>query len=292
MIRDYFSTLYEDGDDYNDMIDFAEEEFTTLQSLQQLSEPPLAVQHVEKEWTKLELRSLKKCARVLAKIGKDWSTIHFLKEAEQLNGRSHEECYARWVEYEQSKPLSKECQNEIKKIAKQHQGRGWEEIARKVAEKCPVDQHVTPYSCFVHYQKNCDEENSTIRNKKWNTEEFDQLQEGVLEFGAGDWVQIALKVPTRNATQCQKKWEKRSGEKNDLSTAKSDWSDREQKALLFAVKIYGESMWQAVSKCIPLEEGDGNQSSNAIKRTPYQCKAQWDILKEEIEEIEAEQGEH
>ena len=43
MIRDYFSTLYEDGDDNNDMIDFAEEEFTTLQSLQQLSAIQMAV---------------------------------------------------------------------------------------------------------------------------------------------------------------------------------------------------------------------------------------------------------
>ena len=243
--------------------------------------PPLKVEHLETKWTKREQKCLRKCACILAKTGQQWGAVAYLKGAEHLHGRSPEECRARWEEHDRS-PLTTKEQQKLAQTIEHHGSRGWEAIAAHVGEQA------TPYSCFAHYQRyNNKTNNNPSLGKRWELEEYTQLKQTVREFGTGDWGQVAQHIPTRNSAQSAAKWASTNAKKANTT----DWTVRELKALLFAVKIYGERRWVPISQCIQVQRSRPRSGSGGSgSRTPLQCKEQWAVMKREMEGLEGLEG--
>ena len=285
MIRKYFApllhaTTIQEVSDLEDYEDLFAETTTSSATPTPPPPPPFIVQHKSTVWSTSELKCLEHCAYKLQTSRQDWNCIHFLHEAVHLHQRSYQECRAKFYQLYQA-PLSTKQQSDVVQAAQRHAGRHWEQIAAQVGGLA------SPYSCFQHYQTHVKEKKEK-RADKWTREENKQFTAAIEEYGPGDWVQIALKVPTRDSYQCQLKYVQ-----PNVAPSKQVWSEQESKALLFAVKIYGESSWSAVSECIPSDPSTANEENvdGHPCRTPFQCKQQWAVLKQEMEDSAAEEDE-
>ena len=117
----------------------------------------IPVDHYTKPWTKKELKSLKKTAKVLNKTHKSWTSIYIIPEAEGLFGRTWQECAARWNNYDKLE-LSKTQHNNLAKLVIEHEERDWKTIARQVGSikrngSTIKNSQATPYSCFVQHRR-------------------------------------------------------------------------------------------------------------------------------------------
>ena len=117
----------------------------------------IPVDHYTKPWTKKELKSLKKTAKVLNKTHKSWTSIYIIPEAEGLFGRTWQECAARWNNYDKLE-LSKTQHNNLAKLVIEHEERDWKTIARQVGSikrngSTIKNTQATPYSCFVQHRR-------------------------------------------------------------------------------------------------------------------------------------------
>jgi hypothetical protein len=108
---------------------------------------------------------------------------------------------------------------------------------------------VSPGQCKaclgMHRAHTCSETARIVNETAWSSEENTRLGELVIEYGPGNWREIAAKLESRNAKQCRERWH------NQLnpSVVGGDWSDEDRVILEMQARI--GNRWAAIAKALP-----------------------------------------
>lgn len=190
-------------------------------------------------------------------IGIDWDRI----SSSFVPTRSAFDCKVQWTIHSHpminKSPWSCEEAKELEKIAQQHNQRDWISIAQKLGT------NRTAIECFIHYQRHL---NKTHMRIEWTDQDDEMLKLAVKMYGITNWNVIANCLNGKQAQHCQSRWQKAFSP----SFRKGKWTEKEDEALLEAVRLYGKQSWFKIQQFVP-------------GRTDVQCRERYcNILDPEL----------
>lgn len=165
-------------------------------------------------------------------------------------GRTVAQCreeYQRILHQERkSGPWSEQEDAKLSELVGKH-GARWQLIAAEFPER-------TATQCLQRWQLLMAYQDGKEFGTRFSKEEQELVAQGVEMFGH-NWVAIAnTYLPHRTPAQCMRYWIR-------IHRKKGSWTEEEDKALKFAVEIYGDD-WAKISPLVP-------------GRTPRQCWERW-----------------
>ena len=166
---------------------------------------------------------------------KAWALI----AEECVKTRTGDQCRQRWgktLKPSIKKGTWSEDEDEALREGVMQYGKSWTRIVKKF-----VHEH-TAKQCKTRWEKTLSK--SRIKVGPWDEEEDEDLRNGVKKLG-NEWTRIAKEfVKTRNATQCQQRWEKTL----KTSIKLGPWDEKEDDALRQGVEKHGEKAWALIAK--------------------------------------------
>lgn len=188
--------------------------------------------------------------------------------AQQMNGRSLEQCRDRWsilcrkATYYRDASLGRwtsEEDNLLVQLYKMH-GTKWRTIATQLPGRTANSIRVRLHRLSRDELSAADKGVSDNAKSSFTPEEDKALFASLIRVGRKDWSLVAAHVPGRSAVQCRVRWKRlrRLGNISEL------WTAEEDETLAQSVETLGDSNWAAVACMIP-------------GRTAIECKKRWEF---------------